>query len=61
MDADTKGLRDMVVTPVDRRLPLHVHLENIQKGVQRLVWGQVEEGRRSDDEKAGTRCQLSRE
>jgi hypothetical protein len=46
MDADTKDLRDMVATPVDQRLPLHVHLENIQKGVQRLIWGQV----RGEDE-----------
>lgn len=37
MNADAKDLQDRVATPVDRRLPLHMHLDNIQKGVQRLI------------------------
>jgi len=47
-----------LILAVDRRLRLHVHL---RKGVQQLIWGQVGGGRRSDDEKAWIRCQLSRE
>ncbi|KAG1866206.1 hypothetical protein F4604DRAFT_974044 [Suillus subluteus] len=65
MSEDMEDLRERVATPelVDGRIPLHVHIESIQSGLQRLQDGRVRAKEREEegDEKCvGARDRLSR-
>jgi len=51
MSEDMEDLRERVAAPelVDGRIPLHVHLESIQKGLERLQEGRVRAKEREDE------------
>lgn len=51
MSEDMEDLRERVAAPelVDGRIPLHVHIESIQTGLQRLQEGRVRAKEREDE------------
>ncbi|KAG1770948.1 hypothetical protein EDD22DRAFT_864580 [Suillus occidentalis] len=51
MSEDMEDLRERVATPelIDGRIPLHVHIESIQNGLERLQEGRVRAKEREED------------
>lgn len=51
MSEDMEDLRERVATPelLDGRIPLHVHIESIQNGLERLQEGRVRAKEREED------------
>jgi hypothetical protein len=51
MSEDMEDLRERVAAPelVDGRIPLHVHIESIQSGLQRLQEGRVRAKEREEE------------